>query len=411
MRARRRATSVRPTAASATTCCHGSIGMPAVARRRSSGWSGSIAVSALVTASRSGCGVVGDVRGVVRPGDRDPGRVERRACTATDRPDRSRRRRRPRARASSAAALAPAPAAPTTWIRSPARIARGVAAGREPGPDRRRVARHGRRGHGRARRPARGRARGPRPRCARLFAARSPAQTIAADVVAVRVGDARRRSARRASRRCRRPGPAIPVTDDREVAPSRWRVPSAIARRPGPMTAPCASSTAGGTPSSALFASFAVRDERRRGSSRSSPGISVISVARRGRPCTTRRWRGGARARGSASPGARRRARPDRRLPAAPLSGAGSSPAASGGANSHVSGMPLLPSAPSDVPLSVKYVTPGRAGPDLDRLLAGERQRLAVAEDLAGGADARVDLAVDPDLDPGRAALDRRPRG
>ena len=49
-------TSVRPTAASATTCCHGSIGMPARARPASSGWSGSIAVSAFVTARRSGRG-------------------------------------------------------------------------------------------------------------------------------------------------------------------------------------------------------------------------------------------------------------------------------------------------------------------------------------------------------------------
>ncbi len=49
-------TSVRPTAASATTCCQGSSGIPAARAACSSGWSGSIAVSAFVTASRSGCG-------------------------------------------------------------------------------------------------------------------------------------------------------------------------------------------------------------------------------------------------------------------------------------------------------------------------------------------------------------------
>ena len=58
-------------------------------------------------------------------------------------------------------------------------------------------------------------------------------------------------------------------------------------------------------------------------------------------------------------------------------------------------------------PLSVKYVAPDDAGPDLDRVLAGERQGLAVGDDLSGRADARVELAVDPDLEPGAAALDR----
>ncbi len=49
----------------------------------------------------------------------------------------------------------------------------------------------------------------------------------------------------------------------------------------------------------------------------------------------------------------------------------------------------------------------GRPGPDLDRLVPLERQRLAVRDDLPGGPDLRRELAVDPDLDPGSAALDR----
>ena len=51
-------TRVRPTAASATTCCHGSSGIPAVRAATSSGLSGSTAVSALVTARRSGRGAI-----------------------------------------------------------------------------------------------------------------------------------------------------------------------------------------------------------------------------------------------------------------------------------------------------------------------------------------------------------------
>ena len=50
------ATSVRPCAASAMTCCQGSAGMPRAAAARSSGWSGAIAVRAFVTARRSGRG-------------------------------------------------------------------------------------------------------------------------------------------------------------------------------------------------------------------------------------------------------------------------------------------------------------------------------------------------------------------
>ena len=128
-------TSRRPTAASATTCCHGSTGIPAARAASSSGVCGSIAVSALVTASRSGCG--GAVTCVAACCRRDRGCRARRApaCTATARRGRTPSRPRRPERRAIAAALAPAPAAPTTWIRS-------------PGPDRsRRPRRRQTRGH------------------------------------------------------------------------------------------------------------------------------------------------------------------------------------------------------------------------------------------------------------------------
>ena len=72
------ATSVRPNAASATTCCHGSSGIPAARAAASSGLSGSMAVSALVTARRSGCGERVTCAGSWRACEHDPERVERR---------------------------------------------------------------------------------------------------------------------------------------------------------------------------------------------------------------------------------------------------------------------------------------------------------------------------------------------
>src|SRR5262245_1385490 len=48
-----------------------------------------------------------------------------------------------------------------------------------------------------------------------------------------------------------------------------------------------------------------------------------------------------------------------------------------------------------------------RARPHLDRGFCGERQRLAALVDLPGLARGGIHLAVDPDLDPGRAAVDR----
>ena len=129
-------TSVRPTAASATTCCHASTGMPASRAAASSAWSGSMAVSALVTARRSGRRCARHVGSGMFRGDLDPECVEGRACTASARRGRSRSRSRRRAAARSAAALAPAPAAPTTWIRSPSRMGRARRTGWSPAPTR-----------------------------------------------------------------------------------------------------------------------------------------------------------------------------------------------------------------------------------------------------------------------------------
>ena len=72
------AISTRPAAASATTCCQGSSGIPRARAARSSGLSGSIAVSALVTASRPGCGSRVTWAASWVAGDHDPGRIQRR---------------------------------------------------------------------------------------------------------------------------------------------------------------------------------------------------------------------------------------------------------------------------------------------------------------------------------------------
>src|SRR5207247_11082940 len=105
--------SVRPTAASATTFCHGSIGIRASRAAASSGWSGAIAVSALVTARRSGGGVRRTCDGSCAQASVTPD-----ASTAGvygDGPPGSQPSTvAPAQAACRAAALAPAPAAPTT---------------------------------------------------------------------------------------------------------------------------------------------------------------------------------------------------------------------------------------------------------------------------------------------------------
>ena len=51
-------------------------------------------------------------------------------------------------------------------------------------------------------------------------------------------------------------GPAMPVTATAKVAGERASAPSAIARATSALTAPCASISAAGTPSSSLFAAL-----------------------------------------------------------------------------------------------------------------------------------------------------------
>ena len=100
-----------------------------------------------------------DVRGGRAPTRAGSRRPRAPACTATARRGRSRSTTAPARWARSAAAHAPAPAAPTTWIRSPARIGRAARARREAGSRRRRTARHARHAPSRPRAAARARPR------------------------------------------------------------------------------------------------------------------------------------------------------------------------------------------------------------------------------------------------------------
>ena len=150
------ATSVRPNAASATTCCHGSSGIRADRAAASSGWSGSTAVRALVTASR--CGGWGPLTCAGSWAQASGIPAASRAGVYCDGPPGSQPLTTPPARwARRAAALAPAPAAPTTWIRSPATIGRVARARARPDPTAAasRV----------TSRAVRAAARAPRPRC------------------------------------------------------------------------------------------------------------------------------------------------------------------------------------------------------------------------------------------------------
>ena len=184
----------------------------------------------------------------------------------------------PACAARSAAALAPAPAAPTTWIRSPARIGRAARAGCEPGPDpigartvtRRPVAAAGDGPTRRLRRVPAG-ARAPPPRCA---ACSRPGRRS-------RRSAGRRPRSRRRRRRTSAPpastaippsGPAIPVTETARSAPVRSRPPVAIAIATWAETAPCAARTSSGTPTSLALERRPSRSRTRRRSRRSSPG-------------------------------------------------------------------------------------------------------------------------------------------
>src|SRR5436190_3072756 len=70
-------------------------------------------------------------------------------------------------------------------------------------------------------------------------------------------------------------------------------------------------------------------------------------------------------------------------------------------------GDPALAQRPERLAVQAERGRTRRTRPDLDRALPGERELLAVVVGAAGPPDRRVDLAVDPDLDPGVAALDR----
>ena len=129
------ATSVRPTAASATTCCHGSTGIPRARAAAQLGVVGLDRRQRLGDREPVRVRAAGDVRRIVLPARSGCRLPPAPACTAMARPGRSRSTTAPGPRAPSrAAALAPAPAAPMTWIRSPGRIARAVAAGARPAP-------------------------------------------------------------------------------------------------------------------------------------------------------------------------------------------------------------------------------------------------------------------------------------
>ncbi len=115
------------------TCCQGSTGMPRSRAARSSGWSGSTAVSAFVTARRSGLGAAVTWDGSCTLATTIPAASS--AAVYGDGPPASQPdTTAPDAAARRAAALAPAPPAPTTWMRSPARIARASRAGARPAP-------------------------------------------------------------------------------------------------------------------------------------------------------------------------------------------------------------------------------------------------------------------------------------
>ena len=142
--ARRRALAVRPgdadeasvavAAASAMTCCTLSGGIPTSRAATSSGWSGSTAVSALVTASRSRRRARprrgrARRRCASRSRSRPPGR---RRCTGRDRPRRSPSRRAPTAAARIAAPDDAAPPAPDDVDPRPGRIGPAARAGASP---------------------------------------------------------------------------------------------------------------------------------------------------------------------------------------------------------------------------------------------------------------------------------------
>ena len=242
-------TRVRPTAASATTCCHGSSGIPRRPRRDE------LRVVGIDRGQRLGH------RETVRP-RRRPSRGSRRARA---------RRRSPGPRAPACTGDGPPGSQPVTT--APARAARMRGRAR-PGAGRAddvdplaRPDRPGRPGRGQARPdPVRGGghrrsgagASGAAMRSSRRDQRRGRAPPLVVGPIAApdepADGDARPRPRRR--RRSARPawpalppsGPAIPVTETARSAPVRSRPPVAMAIATWAETAPCAARTSSGTP-------------------------------------------------------------------------------------------------------------------------------------------------------------------
>ena len=169
--------------------------------------------------------------------------------------------------ASSAAADAPAPAAPTTWIRSPAAIGRAARAAASPCPMSA-ASRTLTRAAGTPRPAPLPR---PDPRAPRRPAPAAAPAPPAPSRACSRSGRRATGSAAPSSRP--RPatatytsptgfasvppsGPATPVTPTPRSARSRSRAPSAMAIATCADTAPCASSTSAGTPSSRSLTGF-----------------------------------------------------------------------------------------------------------------------------------------------------------
>src|SRR6185503_5869920 len=183
--------------------------------------------------------------------------------------------------------------------------------------------------------------------------------------------------------------------------PKRARAPSAIARATWALTAPCAARTAASTPSRSRFASSAYDTTPPRKypldpgtavrAAATMPPVQDSARATVARPASDAAWSRSASATSSSSP----------TLLALGLDRWGAR------LEQPRLGDPTPAERAERLPVQREERGAGRARTDLDRGLTGEREHLAARVCEAGPADGRVDLAVDPDLDPRRAALDR----
>ena len=237
-------------------------------------------------------------------------------------------------------------------------------------------------------RPGGRRAAPARPRAGGLVRLAVARPAVAPDLHAARVGDGDVGRARPASPPFAPPGPGDPVTATARSAPRRARTPSAIARAACALTAPCAARIPGGNAEQGDLRRVGVGDHAAQVGGRRAGDVGQgvadqASGARLGR-----------RDRQAGAPGSRcqeavrrghagdRAPRPDARLSS--LTRLGGLP----GSIRQVPGLAVVPSAPYEVPFTVTKVVLILAGPQLDHLLAAERDRLAGRVDLA--ADARV---------------------